>query len=113
VKSCLKCNSLHYISYATHATSALKYFLPKAHIGKYFHVTNETIFETDLLKSLMADLLFKHTSFRGFADAYNFLYANDYNKRQLLNRIRLTDAFYASEIVKFYHEHHMDKVLIS
>jgi hypothetical protein len=57
---------------------------------------------------LLADIMFKHTSFKAFADAYNFLYAGKMKIRYLMSPKNLSDVFYAFEILKFNKEHNID-----
>ena len=90
-----------------------KLFFKNAEKNKYFHFTNETIFEMQLLKHLMADIMFKHTSFRAFCDSYIFLHANKLEKRCAFNRKRITDAFYCLELVKYYSENDLKEELKS
>ena len=59
----------------------------------------------------MADIMFKHASFRAFTDAYNYLHANDLAERFLLNAKRLADAFYCFELVKFYSQNNLNDKL--
>ncbi len=72
---------------------------------KYFHATSETIIETKLMHQFIADLLFKHCSFKSFTESYNFLHAIGTNYRYNLVDKRFTDLFYTYELVKFYSEH--------
>ena len=56
------------------------------------------------LRNLIASILFNHASFRGFAQAYNYLHAKIDFSRIKLNAKRLTDVFYTYELNKYYSE---------
>ncbi len=60
----------------------------------------------------MADILFKQTSFRNFAAAYNFLRSNNSFARVDLYPKRLADVFFAYHLTKYY-EQFNDEQLIS
>jgi hypothetical protein len=103
-KYCPSCQKYHFISYAYNDKNKKKHFYRDAHKSKYFQYTNETIFETDVFKNLIAAILFNHASFRGFTQAYNYRYANTDFSRVKLNAKRLTDVFYAYELNRYYSE---------
>ena len=70
---------------------------------KFFQFTREIIFSIDLLKCLMADIMFKQTSFRSFALAYNYLYnaaSSNYERIQLQPK-RLADVFFTYQAHKY------------
>ena len=102
IKRCVKCKNYHYLSYAIDSTvtPSVKRFYAHDTIKKYFHLTNETIFDLKLLNQFIADLIFKQTSFRAFCDAYNFQFATSSNNRPLLKSQRLSEIFYAFELIK-------------
>jgi len=58
----------------------------------YFHTTNESYFEIALLERLLANMLFKQSSFKGNAKAYNFIAACNLPKRSNLQYQRLIEA---------------------
>ena len=60
--------------------------------------------------SLIADVLFKHSSFRGFAAAYNYRLGAS-GGRNVLYEGRVADLFFAYHCVKYYHEF-MSDILI-
>lgn len=103
IKKCRKCLSLHYISYAINHLTKEKTFYKNSLDHQYFHFTNETIFEINFLNILMADILFKQTSFMSFCNAYNFLYAPKSTTRYFLNSKRLADVFFCYNI-RYYSE---------
>ncbi len=70
---------------------------------------NETIFETKLINTFLADLIFKQCSFKAFSEAYNFHHSSVLFERALMNAKRLSEAFFAFEIVKYYNEHQLDE----
>lgn len=106
IKRCVKCRNYHYLSYAINSTitPSIKRFYNDATSNKYFHLTNDTIFELKLLDQFLADLLFKQSSFKSFCDAYNFQFATSLSDRKLLKSQRLTEIFYAFELIKFNQE---------
>ena len=85
----------------------MKRFYNDATTHKYFHLTSDTIFELKLIEQILADLLFKQSSFKAFCDAYNFQFATSLNDRQLLKSQRLTELFYAFELIKFHQENRL------
>lgn len=108
-KKCKECSNYHYLSYATNSKTQKKIFYHNSLELKYFQVTKETIFENEFIAVLMSDIMFKQTSFAGFCDAYNFLYANNLNDiRHKLQPHRLADVFYCYELIKFYNENGID-----
>jgi hypothetical protein len=112
LKECTDCKSVHYLSYVIDSKSNKKIFFKDALTFPYFHYTNETILETIMLESVLADFMYKHCGFRAFTDAYNSLYAVNCDNRFKLNRLRLADIFYCYELVKFYKEHNIAEPLI-
>ncbi len=70
----------------------------------YFHTTNESYFEIALLERLLANMLFKQSSFKGNAKAYNFIAACNLPKRSNLQYQRLIEAFYAYHLIKYFKE---------
>jgi hypothetical protein len=65
------------------------------------------------MNNLIADLIFKCTSFKAFADSYNYQNATDQNSRFLLERRNLTSIFFCYELNKFFSEHNIDQNLES
>jgi hypothetical protein len=103
LKQCTQCSSYHYISYAIdEKTKVKKFYRNVLENGLYFQYSNETIMSHRLLHQLLSDILFKHCSFRAFADSYNFLYGNQLFERAKLNQKRLTEIFYCYESCKFH-----------
>jgi len=78
----------------------------------FFQLTSESIFEKKLIENLMADILFKQSSFRAYTDTYNHLYVTSRFKRSLLDRRRLAEVFYTYHISKFFDEHQLPDKLI-
>jgi len=105
LKQCKTCLNFHYISFALNSSTKLRKFYDHCLSSKYFQFTTETLVETRLLDSLLADIMFKQSSFRAFCDSYNFMHANPSQKRYYLNGKRIADIFYAYEILKFFNEH--------
>jgi hypothetical protein len=104
VKQCKRCLNFHFISYAINNNTKKKSYFKEAHISEYFHFTNETFMEIKLLKMMLADLVFKQASYKGFADAYNYMNGDPSNSRFKLCPKRLAQIFYCFELCKFYHE---------
>ncbi len=82
----------------------VKRYFDDALNSEFFHYSNETVFETKLIKTFLADVIFKQCSFKAFADAYNFQYTSIELQRSLLNPKRLSEIFFCHEILKYYSE---------
>ncbi len=52
----------------------------------------------------MADVIFKQSSTRAFAEAYNYLHATFEKKKNSLNRKRLSEVFYVTQLIKYNNE---------
>jgi hypothetical protein len=104
---CKNCKTLHYLSYYVIAKTSEKIFYPYDYNKKFFQFTKETVIELVLMEQLMADIMFKQSSFRNFAAAYTFRRRKDFPERQTLNAKRLADIFYCYEILKFYYENNL------
>ena len=52
----------------------------------------------------MADVIFKQTSTRAFAEAYNYLHATFDKKKNSLNRKRLSEVFYVIQLIQYNKE---------
>jgi hypothetical protein len=94
---------MHYLSYAIQHKSTHKTFYKISH-QEYFHFTTESIFEVRLLDNLLADLMFKHASFKSFTAAYNYTTALKSSNRYYLISARLTENFYCYHIQKYFLE---------
>jgi len=105
IKKCKYCSVYHYMSFSMDLKRKNKKYFHNAHTHQYFQYTTETIFENKLMISLLADIIFKHTSFRAFADTYNYLNISQLPFRFLLNAKRLADAFFCYELCRFYNNH--------
>ncbi len=101
IKRCIRCKNDHYFSYAIDLKTKTKYYYHDSHNYKYFQLTNEVVIEKRLLSLLMSDIMFKQSSFRAFADSYNNLF---YRDTICLEPKRLTEAFYAYNLLKFRKE---------
>ena len=108
-KICEMCNANHFISYAESNSNIIKrksyeFILDK----KFIAFTTETIFEITILESLTSDMLFKHSTFMGYTNAYNHLFKceQDYSlntdkiKRCCMNEQRLTEAWFYYQFLK-------------
>lgn len=113
-KKCLSksCKAEHFLNYADKLgeRKLFKNFLSL----KYFSISHETIFELKVLFSFESHLLNGHSSFKGFADAYNcffnsfLLYINGNEKRCILNRKRLAEVWFYYRFILFYKELNKD-----
>jgi hypothetical protein len=113
VKQCKTCLNYHYISYAIDNKTKKRTFFREAIKQPYFQFTNETVYSEKIIKSLLADIMFKHSSFRAYSDAYNFYHAKYTKNRYFMNPKQLSDVFYSYEILKFNHEHNITNLLTS
>lgn len=76
-------------------------FYPDSFGKEYFQLKNETIFESKLLESLLADFVFQHITFRSFCEAYNYKYANKDLYRFKLQYKRIAEVFFAWRLAKY------------
>jgi hypothetical protein len=53
---------------------------------------------------LLADIVYNHTTFRGFTNAYNYTKKYQNLNRFILDQKRLTEAFYTYHLVKYVNE---------
>ncbi len=97
---------MHYLNYGVNSKlkKTIKVFYGLKQTNKYFHCSNESIFEINLLKLLMTDIIFKHSSIKAFTSAYNHLYAPKRQERYFLYSKRITEAFYAYNLTKYYQD---------
>jgi hypothetical protein len=79
----------------------------------YFQITNETVFSKQLIEMLLADIIFKISSFRAFADAYNFLNASNFKNRNIMEERRLSEVFYIYEFLKYKSEFNLPEAIES
>jgi hypothetical protein len=105
LKECASCDSLHYLNYAE--KDGKRIFFEDTLSEKFLAFTDESIFERLLLDGFTADLISKHSSFKGFASSFNLLfkcreeYKNGNNfDRICLNEIRLNQAWFYLQYLK-------------
>ena len=115
-RKCLVCQSYFYLSYATKADSKERHFysINSDYYEKYFQFSKEIIVETILLKSLLTDIIFKQTSFRSYARAYNHMFnteSRNYERLEMQPK-RITEIFFSYEARKF-HDKFLQTILIS
>ena len=103
-KRCPVCLSFHSYSFVVDEEKKLKYFYPDSLENEYFHFSSETYFETKLIHSLMADIFFKHCSFKAYANACNYQFMAKEFERIKLDHRRLIDFFYCYHLVKYFKE---------
>ena len=76
--------------------------------------TSTTIFEFSLLKNFDSHLIYNHASFKGYSNSYNHffnsftLYINNISKRCILNRERLSEAWFYYRFIVCYNEIYSD-----
>jgi hypothetical protein len=101
-KKCEKCKSTHYLSYAENSSSMRK-FSDKFITDKFVNFTSKTIYERLILDSFTSDLLFKHSTFKAYANSYNYLLTNSENgeKRAELYEKNLTMSWYYYKYLEF------------
>jgi hypothetical protein len=92
------------MSYAVNLKTNERIFYSNSGSAEYFHLTNETIFESKMLESLLADFVFQHVTFRSFCEAYNYKYANKHFERFKLIYKRVAEIFLAWRLAKYYFE---------
>lgn len=116
IKRCKACLSIHYYSFAIHPDTKLKHFYLDCHKSEYYQYTSETVFERHLLNALMADIMIKHSNFRNFSGAYNYLhgyyaYKKDSCRKALCYK-RLIEVFFSWKLNQFYSEvMHQDLII--
>ena len=110
-KWCPACKNYHYYSYVVDEKNKRKHFYPSADIQEYFHFSNETFFESALMASLMADIFFKHSSFKAYANSYNFQFIDLAFERFKMDYRRLIDFFYAYQLVKYLREFYSENLI--
>ena len=86
-KECIKCRTLHLPSYFV--SKGNRTFYDDTLLNRYFAITQETVYEILLLRSLPKDILFKHNSFTAFTNSYNSLFDN--TKQNKEDRTELVD----------------------
>ena len=101
---CTKCNNDHFVSYAFNKETKAKHYYKDAHLNKYLQISQETIFEIELLQDLIASIVFNHTSFWGFSKFFNYRYALNISARDRLNSKRLAEAFFIYHLCIYYAE---------
>ncbi len=103
-KVCRICNSFHFFSYAVKADTNKKYFYGNSSNEKYFQLTKETIYEVKLLKHFISDVVFKHATFRNFAQSYNNMQQQSIEQRFRMNPKNLASIFFCYHLQIFYYE---------
>ena len=68
--------------------------------------------EVALLRALMADIYFKHSSFSAFSNSYNYQYQTKEFERDKLDYRRLIDIWFCFKLVEYFKEFY-NKNLIS
>ena len=99
LKQCKQCLSFHYISYSINSATNVKRYYENSMVFEYFQSTNETLIHKSVLEILLADIIFKHSSFSAFSDAYNYIYHSRLSSRYLMNPKILANLFYTYELI--------------
>jgi hypothetical protein len=110
-KWCPVCKNYHFYSYVVDDKTKNKHFYPGADTQDYFHFSNETFFESSLMSSMMADIFFKHSSFKAYANSYNFQFIDLNFARFKMDHRRLIDFFYTFQLVKYLREFYSENLI--
>lgn len=101
IKECF-CGSLTYPSYSI--KGGTRKIFESIFEDIYISFTEETIFEQPILNVVLSDIVFKQSSFMGFAQAHNSLWSSDEMKRDLLTDKRLSEVWFYFNCCKIYKE---------
>ena len=104
---CNFCKIYFYSSYYIESNGIRKFYENSIN-EKYIAFTNETVFEILLFKSLTMDIIYKHSSYSGFANAHNALFDNqndDENDRNILIYKRLGECWLYYNLLIFVKEY--------
>ena len=100
---CKSCQTNHYLSYSLAKDSQIKEFYPITDKTELFQMTSDSVFEIKLFNSVLADILFKISSFDAACQSYNDQFDWNTNMRPL-NQKRLEEAFFLFQCVKYFQE---------
>lgn len=92
---CRACNTKHYQSYCTQIVNKReKRFIYKDSLqNQFMSFTKLSIYETRLFELFSADVMYKHTSYQGFVDAYNSVFCANNKVDRQLNDHRFTECW--------------------
>jgi len=94
-KECSNCKYSFYLSFYTNNKKE-RFFYSNCTTNKFISITNETVIETLLLKSLNSDIIYKHSSFKNYCASYNSLFNHS---SKIVRGTCLIIAFYK---IKYY-----------
>ena len=97
------------MSFAIRTGTKMKTFFKNSTHEKFYQYTTETIFSKTFMDLLLADIMFKQSSFTAFSNAYNYLYSPSENERYHLNNKRLADGFFCFHLNSFFAEFYPDR----
>jgi hypothetical protein len=100
-KVCTICKAIHFPFYAQREKE--KKIKSEFYKSDYICFTRETVIEKKILDSVTADLLFKHGSFKGYCDSYNYLNDNSNadQPRDELTEERITENWLYYKMIQF------------
>ncbi len=98
------CGAEHFLNFAE--KSSQRTFYENSTNNQFISFTKETIFEMSLLNNFTAHLIFCHTTFMGFCDAYDYMFKSKESyiiekSRKVLNPKRLAEAWIYLRILLF------------
>lgn len=103
-QNCVACEAIHYVNYAelNHNRKMFPNHLNK----KFVSFTHATIFDRQLLDTLTADIIFKHSSFLGFVNSYDYQFKNKINYLNSSEKIK-RDCLYEKRLIEnwFYYQY--------
>ncbi|RNA24790.1 hypothetical protein BpHYR1_001525, partial [Brachionus plicatilis] len=104
IKYCKLCKTRHLLSFYVKKNGE-RFFYNNVIFKDLISFTNETLFDVKLLDCLTTDIIFKHSSFSAFANAYNYLFINKtVDSLFFLNDKRLTESWYYYRYLNFLAE---------
>lgn len=103
--TCSACKTQHYQSYYINNLNK-KYFYSDILESDFISFTNKTIFERKIFDTLTADIIYKHSTFKGFCGSYNSIYSNDKTLRNHLVEHRLRENWFYYHLLKYQKEHY-------
>ena len=98
---CKICFSNYFHNYYV-TSDGKRYFYEQTLESEFISFTIQTVFERKLFEIVTADILFKHCTFKGFSESYNFTYSNG-TLRSDLEEKRLAESWFYFHILKFHH----------
>ncbi len=97
---CEFCSCAHFYSYYITKEKVKRFYLDSLK-KKVLSFTNRSFFDRKLFDMVIADIHYKHSSFKGFCGAYNAIFSNKLLKRGQLIPHRLRESWFFYHLVKF------------